>query len=261
MGAHMTRVVVLVTGGAGYIGSHACKALALAGHHPVAYDNLIHGHRNAVRWGPLEVGDIRDRAGLEQTLRRHRADAVMHFAGFAYVGESVSDPGKYYENNVAGTLSLLEAMRNCNVGCIIFSSSCATYGIPEHQPIHELIPQQPINPYGMSKFMVERILADYGAAYGLRFALLRYFNACGADPQGEIGENHDPETHLIPRGLMAATGAIPGLDVFGTDYPTPDGTCIRDFVHVCDLASGHVQALDYLLAGVASSPFNLGYGR
>jgi UDP-arabinose 4-epimerase len=257
----MSGAVVLVTGGAGYVGSHACKALALAGHRPIVYDSLLRGHRSAARWGPLEVGDICDGARLEELLHRHRPDAVMHFAGFAYVGESMTDPGKYYQNNVAGTLALLEAMHTVGVHRIVFSSSCATYGIPECQPITESTPQRPINPYGMSKLMVERILADYDAAYGFRSVVLRYFNACGADPGGEIGEHHDPETHLIPRGLMAATGETAALDLFGTDYPTPDGTCIRDFIHVSDLATGHVQALDYLLSGGAPVPLNLGTGR
>jgi UDP-arabinose 4-epimerase len=257
----MDGATVLVTGGAGYIGSHACKALALAGHRPVAFDNLICGHRHAVRWGPLEVGDVRDRARVEEVLRKYRPDAVIHFAGSAYVGESVGDPGKYYENNVAGTLALLAAMRACGVARIVFSSSCATYGVPDRQPITEAAAQRPINPYGASKLMVERILLDYDSAYDIRSVILRYFNACGADPEGEIGEEHEPETHLVPRGLMAAAGAIPALEVFGTDYDTPDGTCIRDFVHVSDLASGHVQALAQLLDGGASLALNLGTGR
>jgi UDP-arabinose 4-epimerase len=260
-GMPMSGAVVLVTGGAGYIGSHACKALAASGHRPIAFDNLVFGHRSAVRWGPLEVGDIRVRAHLEQALRRHRPDAVMHFAGFAYVGESVVDPAKYYENNVAGTLSLLDAMRACGVERIVFSSSCATYGIPERQPIDESAEQRPINPYGTSKLMVERMLFDYSSAYRMRCVVLRYFNACGADPEGEIGEDHQPETHLVPRGLMAATGMIPALELFGTDYDTPDGTCIRDFIHVSDLATGHVQALDYLFSGGESVALNLGTGR
>jgi UDP-glucose-4-epimerase GalE len=184
----------------------------------------------------------------------------MHFAGFAYVGESVADPAKYYQNNVLGSLSLLEAMRVCRVSRIVFSSTCATYGIPEHQPIDESTPQRPINPYGMTKLIVERMLADYDSAYGFRSVRLRYFNASGADPQGELGEDHHPETHLIPRGLMAAVGEIPTLEVFGTDYPTPDGTCVRDYIHVSDLASGHVRALDYLLSGGNSLSLNLGTG-
>lgn len=256
----MAGSVVLVAGGAGYIGSHACKALAVAGHTPIAFDNLVHGHRRAVQWGPLEVGDTRDQSRVEEVLRRYRPDAVMHFAGFAYVGESVADPAKYYQNNVLGSLSLLEAMRVCRVSRIVFSSTCATYGIPEHQPIDESTPQRPINPYGMTKLIVERMLADYDSAYGFRSVRLRYFNASGADPQGELGEDHHPETHLIPRGLMAAVGEIPALEVFGTDYPTPDGTCVRDYIHVSDLASGHVRALEYLLSGGNSLSLNLGTG-
>jgi UDP-arabinose 4-epimerase len=253
--------VVLVTGGAGYVGSHACKALAAAGHRPVVLDNLVHGHREMVRWGPLEVGDLQDRARVEEVLRQHRPDAIMHFAAYAYVGESVQDPGKYYRNNVGGTLNLLEAMRVSAVKRIVFSSTCATYGVPERQPITETTPQHPINPYGMSKLMVENILNDYDRAYGLRSVKLRYFNACGADPEGEIGEDHDPETHLIPRGLMAAAGALDALDLFGSDYPTPDGTCIRDYIHVCDLARAHVAALDYLLNDHPSVALNLGSGQ
>jgi UDP-arabinose 4-epimerase len=257
----MTNRTVFVTGGAGYIGSHACKSLAAAGFLPVTYDSLVHGHRSAVKWGPLEVGDTRDAAKLEQVMRRYRPCAVLHFAAFAYVGESVVNPAKYYDNNVGGTLSLLRAMRVCAVDMMVFSSTCATYGVPEQQPITESALQHPINPYGASKLMVERVLRDYGVAYGLRTATLRYFNACGADPDAEIGEDHEPETHLIPRGLMAACAAIPKLDVFGTDYPTPDGTCIRDYIHVSDLAAGHVQALNYLLDGRETIALNLGTGQ
>jgi UDP-arabinose 4-epimerase len=257
----MSQAVVLVTGAAGYIGSHACKALAAAGHRPIAFDNLSCGHRWAVRWGPLETGDVRDRERVEAILRKYRPDAVMHFAGSAYVGESMADPARYYENNVTGTLALLAAMRACGVARIVFSSSCATYGTPERQPIDESSAQSPINPYGMSKLMVERILTDFAIAYGTCFVVLRYFNACGGDPEGEIGEVHDPETHLVPRALMAAACAIPELEVFGTDYDTPDGTCIRDFIHVSDLARGHLQALGYLLHDGAPLALNLGTGR
>jgi UDP-glucose-4-epimerase GalE len=257
----MIGSTVLVTGGAGYIGSHACKALAAAGHTPVTLDNLVHGNRSAVQWGPFELGDIRDTPRLESVMRRHRPRAVMHFAGFAYVGESVTAPAKYYDNNVLGSLSLLSAMQACEIDLFVFSSSCATYGIPPHQPINESTPQLPINPYGMTKLIIERALADYDVAYGLRSVRLRYFNATGADPAGEIGENHDPETHLIPRALMAATGEISALEVFGTDYPTTDGTCVRDYIHVSDLAVGHVQALDYLLKGGRSLSLNLGTGH
>jgi UDP-glucose-4-epimerase GalE len=252
---------ILVTGGAGYVGSHACKALAAAGHTPVVYDNLSRGHREFARWGPLEVGDIGDAARLDAVFARHRVDAVMHFAALAYVGESVSEPALYYRNNVGGTLELLEAMRRAGVRRLVFSSTCATYGVPERMPITEDLPQQPINPYGMSKLVVERMLRDYDAAYGLRSVSLRYFNAAGCDPDGEVGEDHDPETHLIPRVLMAADGALPHVEIFGTDYPTPDGTCLRDYVHVADLAEGHVQALGYLERGGATTAINLGTGR
>ena len=252
---------ILVTGGAGYVGSHACKALAAAGHTPVVYDNLSRGHREFARWGPLEVGDLGEAAKLDAVLARHRIDAVMHFAALAYVGESVEQPALYYRNNVGGTLELLEAMRRAGVGLMVFSSTCATYGVPERMPITEDLPQQPINPYGATKLMIERVLRDYEPAYGLRSVALRYFNAAGCDPDGEVGEDHEPETHLIPRVLMAADGMLPRIDVFGTDYPTPDGTCLRDYIHVTDLADGHVRALDYLQRGGASSAVNLGTGR
>ncbi len=252
---------VLVTGGAGYVGSHACKALARAGFTPVAYDNLSRGQRRFARFGPLEVGDIRDRERLDAALRRHAPQAVMHFAAYAYVGESVAEPALYYRNNLAGTLDLLEAMRARDIGLLVFSSTCATYGVPQRTPITEDTEQRPINPYGMSKLAVERVLADYGAAYGLRSVALRYFNAAGADPDAEIGEDHDPEPHLVPRVLMAAAGALPEVEVFGTDYPTPDGTCVRDYVHVSDLGDGHVRALEYLLGGGAGTALNLGTGR
>ena len=255
----MTRV--LVTGGAGYIGSQTCKALALAGHQPIALDNLVHGHPWAVRWGPLEVGDIADRAFLDAVIERHRPEAVIHFAAYAYVGESIQEPGRYYRNNVAGTLSLLEALRDHGVRHIIFSSTCATYGIPDRTPITEEHPQRPINPYGASKLMVERMLADFETAHDLRWIALRYFNAAGADPDGEIGEAHDPETHLIPLAMQAARGTGPVLKVFGNDYPTPDGSCIRDYIHVSDLADAHLKSLDYLRHGGASGAFNLGTGQ
>jgi UDP-glucose-4-epimerase GalE len=252
---------VLVTGGAGYVGSHACKALAAAGHTPIVYDNLSRGHREFARWGPLEVGDLGDAAKLDAVFGRHRIDAVMHFAAFAYVGESVEQPALYYRNNVGGTLELLEAMRRAGVKRLVFSSTCATYGVPGRMPITEDLPQQPINPYGATKLMIERVLQDYDAAYRLRSVSLRYFNAAGCDPDGEVGEDHDPETHLIPRVLMAADGTLPQVDVFGTDYPTPDGTCLRDYIHVADLADGHVRALEYLQLGGASTAINLGTGR
>ena len=252
---------VLVTGGAGYIGSHACKALARAGYLPIVYDNLSYGHEWAVKWGPFERGDILDRTRLDEVLARYRPDAVMHFAAFAYVGESVTDPGKYYRNNVVGSLTLLEAMRDLGITKIVFSSSCATYGLPDRLPISEDAPQRPINPYGASKLMVERMLADFGSAHGLVSTALRYFNAAGADPDGEIGEEHDPETHLIPLVLDAASGRRPHITIFGTDYDTPDGTCIRDYIHVADLAKAHVLALQAIEAGTSAHAYNLGNGR
>ena len=252
---------VLVTGGAGYIGSHACKALARAGFTPIAYDNLEHGHAEAVRWGPLEQGDLADRARLGAVIAKHRPIAAMHFAAYAYVGESVTNPGKYYRNNVAGSLSLLEALRDHDINACVFSSTCATYGVPQRLPLTEDHPQQPINPYGASKLMVERMLADFDAAHGLRSMSLRYFNAAGADPDGETGEDHDPETHLIPLVLDAASGKRANITVFGTDYPTPDGTCIRDYIHVSDLADAHVLALRALLEGAATTAYNLGNGK
>lgn len=252
---------VLVTGGAGYIGSHACKALHQAGYVPVACDNLVYGHPWAVRWGPLERGDLADRVWLDGLFARYRPLAVMHFAAYAYVGESVSDPGKYYRNNVAGSLTLLEAARDHGLGAFIFSSTCATYGVPERMPIGEDCPQLPINPYGASKLMIERMLADFEAAHGLRHVVLRYFNAAGADPDGEIGETHEPETHLIPLAIRAALGTGPRLRIFGTDYPTADGTAVRDYIHVCDLARAHVLALERLMAGGDSVALNLGTGQ
>lgn len=252
---------ILVTGGAGYVGSHACKALAAAGYTPIVYDNLGRGHRELVRWGPLEVGDLRDGTRLDEVFAQHRPEAVMHFAAFAYVGESVQDPALYYRNNVGGTLELLEAMRRAGVGALVFSSTCATYGVPERMPIAEDTPQRPINPYGTTKLVIENVLRDFDAAYGLRSVSLRYFNAAGCDPDGESGEIHDPEPHIIPRVLMAAAGELPRVDIFGTDYPTPDGTCLRDYIHVADLAQGHVQALDYLKRGGATTAVNLGTGR
>jgi UDP-arabinose 4-epimerase len=252
---------ILVTGGAGYIGSHACKALALAGYLPVTYDNLATGHEWAVKWGPLERGDILDRGRLNGVIASYRPSAIMHFAAFAYVGESVSDPGKYYRNNVAGSLTLLEAARDHGIDQIVFSSTCATYGIPDRLPITEDTPQGPINPYGASKLMVERMLVDFGAAHGLRSIALRYFNAAGADPANEIGEAHDPETHLIPLVLDAASGRRPNITVFGTDYETSDGTCVRDYIHVTDLADAHLKALGSLVAGSSSAAYNLGSGK
>jgi len=252
---------ILVTGGAGYVGAHACKALAAEGFRPVVLDNLVYGHEAAVRWGPFERGDTADRQRLDDVFARHRPVAVMHFAAFAYVGESVADPGKYYRNNVAGTLTLLEAMRDHGVRAFVFSSTCATYGVPGRVPIVETDPQAPINPYGMSKLMVEAMLRDFDHAHGLKSAALRYFNAAGADPDGEIGEAHDPETHLIPLALDAVAGIGPPLTVFGEDYATADGTCVRDYIHVADLADAHVAALRALLGGAPSKAYNLGTGN
>jgi UDP-arabinose 4-epimerase len=251
---------ILVTGGAGYVGAHGCKALSQAGYQPVAYDNLVYGHEAVVQWGPLERGDTADRARLDEIFARYRPVAVMHFAAFTSVGESVADPGKYYRNNVGGTLALLEAMAAHGVRRFVFSSTAAVYGLPGQVPITEDAPTDPINPYGHSKQMVERMLLDFEGAHGIASAMMRYFNAAGASPDGEIGENHDPETHLIPLALDAVAGKGPELTVFGTDYPTPDGTCIRDYIHVGDLADAHVRALDYLAQGGATRAFNLGTG-
>lgn len=252
---------VIVTGGAGYIGSHTCKALARAGFTPVTYDSLIRGHEWAVRFGPLERGDVADTETLATVFRRHRPVAVLHFAGFIYVGESVKEPLLYYRHNVAGTLALLEAMQAAGVDRIVFSSSAAVYGIPARVPIVEDAELRPINPYGASKHMAERLVADAAAAGSLHWAALRYFNAAGADPEGELGEAHDPEPHLVPRALAAAAGDLPQFEIFGEDYDTPDGTCIRDYIHVSDLADAHVAALRYVLDGRPSQPFNVGTGR
>jgi UDP-arabinose 4-epimerase len=252
---------VLVTGGAGYIGSHACKALAQAGFVPVTYDNLSRGHRRAVKWGPFIEGDIADRGLLVGVMQEYAIGAVIHFAAYAYVGESMREPGIYFENNVSGTISLLEAMRAAGIAPIVFSSSCATYGLADTLPIRESSPQRPVNPYGESKLFVERALHWYGAAHGIRSVALRYFNAAGADIDAEIGEDHDPETHLIPLVIEAAQGKRRHVQVFGTDYPTPDGTAVRDFIHVCDLVDAHVCALRHLLANGDSLSLNLGTGR
>jgi UDP-glucose 4-epimerase/UDP-arabinose 4-epimerase len=252
---------ILVVGGAGYVGSHTCKALSKAGYTPLVFDNLSTGHKNFVKWGPLVQGDIRDTSAVLHAIRFHKAKAVLHFAASAYVGESVTDPQKYYENNVTGSLSLLRGMLEAGCKKLVFSSSCAIYGEPDELPIRETAPQNPVNPYGTSKLMVERILSDYAPAYGLDSTALRYFNASGADPEGELGELRDPETHLIPRAMMAVQGYISNFAVFGNDYPTPDGTAIRDYIHVSDLAEAHVAALQHLLAGKASGAFNLGAGR
>ena len=252
---------ILVTGGAGYIGSHACKALSQAGFTPIVFDNLVYGHREAVQWGPLVVGDLLDPPAIGQVLQDFQPDAVIHFAAYAYVGESVSDPEKYYRNNIVGSLNLFEAMRQAGTDNLIFSSTCATYGLPIDGLISELHPQNPINPYGRSKLMVEQILRDFDHAYQLRSICLRYFNAAGADIAAEIGESHSPETHLIPLVLDAAAGTGTGITIHGSDYDTPDGSCIRDYVHVSDLADAHVLALQALLNGAKSSVYNLGNGR
>lgn len=257
----MSRGTVLVTGGAGYVGSHACKALAAAGFTPVTYDNFSTGNRWAVRWGPLEPGDVLDLATLHLAFKRHRPIAVMHFAGAALVGESMREPALYWRQNLAGTLNLVETCRIHEVAAFVFSSTCAVYGTPERVPIDEETPKAPTNPYGASKLAVERLLADAAMAYGLRFAALRYFNAAGADPEGEIGEHRPVETHLVPLMLDAILGLRPPLRVLGTDYPTPDGTAIRDYVHVADLAVAHVRALERLLAGEGSLVCNLGTGE
>ena len=247
---------ILVTGGAGYIGSHTCKALAASGFEPVTYDNFSRGNRWAVKWGPLEVGDIADEARLKLVLESHRPAAVIHFAAFAYVGESVENPILYYQNNVCASLTLLEVITQSNALPVVFSSSCATYGVPQKIPISEDHPQHPINPYGFTKLFVEQMLADLDIARGLRSVSLRYFNAAGADPEAQIGEVHNPETHLIPLVLAAARDGTP-ITVFGNDYETSDGTCIRDYVHVADLADAHVRALKYLLSGGATCALNL----
>ena len=252
---------VLLVGGAGYIGSHMLKALLEAGVGVVTLDNLSTGHRDAVTGGEFVEGDLGDRALLDRLLAAHRFDAVMHFAAFIQVGESLAQPAQYYENNVSKTLVLLDAMRAHGVARFIFSSSAAVYGVPECTPIVEAHPKRPINPYGNTKRMVEEILADYDRAYGLRSVSLRYFNAAGADPAGTLRERHAPETHLIPLVLMAAAGARPHVTVYGDDYDTPDGTCIRDYVHVVDLCDAHLAALRYLQGGGASAAFNLGNGE
>jgi UDP-glucose-4-epimerase GalE len=254
------KSAVLVTGGAGYIGSHAAKALSRAGYDVIVYDNLSAGHREAVKYGQLVEGDIGDVAAVRAVLERHRPVAVMHFAAFLDVGESVREPIRYYRNNVGGALSVLEAMAATGVRRFVFSSTCATYGEPIETPIPETHPQQPINSYGETKLTIERALPHFGRAYGIRSVALRYFNAAGADPQGELGEDHSPEIHIIPRAIEAATGGA-GLKVFGDDYPTPDGTCLRDYIHVTDLADAHVRALEAIADGDEGlRAYNLGTG-
>lgn len=251
---------ILVTGGAGYIGSHACKALKAAGHTPVTYDNLITGWQDAVRFGPFEQGDLLDRARLDQVFATYKPDAVMHFAALSQVGEAMSEPGRYWHNNVAGSLCLIEAA--VAAGCLdfVFSSTCATYGEHDNVVLDEDTPQHPLNAYGASKRAIEDILRDFEAAYGLRHVIFRYFNVAGADPEAEVGEFHRPETHLVPLMLDAIDGKRDALTVFGTDYETPDGTCIRDYVHVCDLVDAHVLGLNWLTQGKGSRVFNLGTG-
>ena len=251
---------ILVTGGAGYIGSHACKALSLAGYAPIAYDNLSRGFAHAVKWGPLEQGDVLDKERLRIVMEYYRPVAVMHFAALAYVGESVSQPAIYWRNNVLGSLNVIDAMQRCELSKIVFSSTCAVYGEVVNVPITESTPTNPVNPYGATKLTVEQILADYHKAHGIQSVSLRYFNAAGADMDGEIGENHDPETHLIPLILQSLGENGKPVTVFGQDYPTPDGSCIRDFIHVADLADAHVKALEYLIQNGDCSQFNLGSG-
>jgi UDP-glucose-4-epimerase GalE len=252
---------ILVCGGAGYIGAHMCKALARAGHLPVVLDNFSSGHRRAVRWGPLVEADLLDRDALARAFDAHRIDAVMHFAARSLVAESMQQPELYFRNNVTGTLNLLDAMRAAGVDRLVFSSTAAVYGNPEYTPIDEAHPTRPINPYGWSKLMAERQIAEYCGAHGLRAACLRYFNAAGADPEGETGEAHEPETHLIPNILKAALDPSHGpVQLFGNDYDTPDGTCIRDYVHVADLCDAHLRALDYLAGHPGCHVFNLGTG-
>ncbi|NEP56747.1 MAG: UDP-glucose 4-epimerase GalE [Symploca sp. SIO2G7] len=255
------KPTILVTGGAGYIGSHAALVLKRAGYRVVILDNLVYGHQDIVEQAlqvKLVVGDITDRNLLDHLFKTYDITAVMHFAAYAYVGESVKNPSKYYSNNVVGTLTLLQAMLAASVKKFIFSSTCATYGLVETVPIRENESQQPINPYGASKLMVERILSDFDKAYDLKYVCFRYFNAAGADPNGLLGEDHTPETHLIPLILLTALGKRESISIFGTDYPTPDGTCIRDFIHVTDLATAHVLGLEYLLKDSNSDVFNLG---
>jgi UDP-glucose 4-epimerase len=258
------KPTILVTGGAGYIGSHAVLALQQAGYPVIVLDNLVYGHRELaedVLQVECIVGDTTDRPLLDQLFATRNIGAVMHFAAYTYVGESVTDPEKYYHNNFVGTLTLLEAMLAASVKCFVFSSTCATYGIPSVIPIPETHPQNPINPYGMTKLMVERVLQDFDKAYGFKSVCFRYFNAAGADPDGRLGEDHSPETHLIPLVLMTALGKRESVSIFGTDYPTEDGTCVRDYIHVTDLAQAHVLGLEYLLQGGDTATFNLGNGN
>ena len=252
---------ILVTGGAGYIGSHTCKMLRESGYEPITFDDLSRGHADAVRWGPLVNGDILDRNALDGAFKLYRPEAVIHFAGLAYVGESFQSPLNYYRTNSAGMITVLEAMSRGGTNKIVFSSSCATYGIPDSLPISETSRQCPISPYGRSKLTSEQILKDAAAVLGFRFVIFRYFNAAGADPAGDLAERHAPETHLVPLAIDAAIGTGPPLEIFGSDYPTSDRTCERDFIHVSDLAEAHVDAVRYLAIGAESVELNLGSGQ
>ena len=252
---------IFVTGGAGYVGSHACKALASAGYLPITFDNLVTGHQEAVLWGPFVLGDMLDKGALDNAVTEWKPAAIMHFAASAYVGQSVIDPGKYYRNNVVGSLNLLEVMRDRAISKLVFSSTCATYGIPLLIPISEDHSQNPISPYGASKLMVERMLSDFTVAHSIQTISLRYFNAAGADVDAEIGEDHQPETHLIPLVLDAAVGAKEAITILGDDYDTVDGTCVRDYVHVADLAEAHLLSLRALESGRTSTVYNVGNGR
>lgn len=254
-------IPILVTGGAGYIGSHTAKRLAQSGFLPVVFDNLSTGHRWAVQWGPLIEGNLADVVLLRETIEKYRIQAVIHFAAHAYVGESIWNPQKYFRNNVVNSLNLLDALVESGVRRVVFSSTCATYGVPDRTPIAETHVQRPVSPYGESKYFIEHALQWYGLAYGLMSIALRYFNAAGADPEAELGEDHNPEPHLIPRVIGAALGERPRVEIYGSDYPTPDGTAVRDYVHVADLAVAHVLALTYLLDGGKSAAVNLGVGR
>lgn len=256
----MAGETVLVVGGAGYIGSHTCLDLANKGYKPVVFDNFSNGHREFVKWGPAEEGDIRDRARLDEVLAKHKPSAILHFAALIEVGESVKDPVSFYENNVIGTLTLLSAAQAAGINAFVFSSTCATYGLPQSVPLDETHRQVPINPYGRTKYIVEQALADYDQYRSLRSVVLRYFNAAGADFEGRIGEWHQPETHAIPLAIDAALGRRQGFKVFGSDYETRDGTCVRDYIHVLDLADAHVRAVEYLLKGGDSVALNLGTG-
>lgn len=252
---------ILVTGGAGYIGSHTCLALAEKGFTPVVYDNLVNGHREFVQWGPFEQGDVRDGERLDQVIDSYKPAAIVHFAGLIEVAESMTNPIAFFENNVSGSVTLFAAALRAGIDKIVFSSTCATYGIPQEIPMRESHPQLPISPYGTSKLLVERILRDLGTCQDLRSVILRYFNAAGADVKGRIGEWHSPESHVIPIAIDVARGKRSLFKIYGSDYPTADGTCIRDFIHVADLADAHARSIDYLLAGGTSIALNLGTGQ